>query len=105
MQPSPRAETSSLLLPSLRFCIVPPLPCTTPVATLAANQTIATIKTRCGHRGPPQQLGVFFVADLFHPVDRLAIEVFQDSYVRHRRSGRGAMPVLLSRRAPDDVAG
>src|SRR5437667_4398085 len=24
MQPSPRAETSKLLLPSLRFCIVPP---------------------------------------------------------------------------------
>src|SRR5438093_277197 len=48
---------------------------------------------------------VLLVGDLFHPVDRLALEAFHDGDVRHRRGRRGAVPMLLTRRAPDHVAG
>src|SRR5947207_15492814 len=47
---------------------------------------------------------VLFVADLLHPVDDLAVEVFLDCDVSHGGGRRRAMPVLLARRAPDDVA-
>src|SRR5713226_9768960 len=47
---------------------------------------------------------IFFVADLFHPVDGLAVKVFQDGDVRHRRSWSGSVPMPLTRRAPDDIA-
>src|SRR6059036_4183328 len=47
---------------------------------------------------------VLFVADLLHPVDDLAVEVFLDCDVGHGGVRRRAMPVLLARRAPDDVA-
>jgi hypothetical protein len=45
------------------------------------------------------------VAHLLHPFDGFAIERFLDGDVRHRRVGRGAVPVLLAGRKPDDVAG
>jgi hypothetical protein len=45
-----------------------------------------------------------FVADLFQPVDGLAVELFLNGDVGHGRGGRGAMPVLLARRDPDHVA-
>src|SRR2546422_11604800 len=47
---------------------------------------------------------VLFVADLLHPVDDLAVEFFLDCNVGHGGVRRRAMPVLLARRAPDDVA-
>src|SRR5262249_24319824 len=47
---------------------------------------------------------VLFVADRFHPVHRLAVELFLDGDVRHGRGRRGAVPVLLARREPDHVA-
>ena len=46
---------------------------------------------------------VLFVADLFQPVNRLAVELFLNGDVRHGRGGRGAVPMLLARRKPDDV--
>jgi hypothetical protein len=46
-----------------------------------------------------------FVADLFHPVNRLAVELFLNGDVRHGRGGRGTVPMFLARRKPDDVAG
>src|SRR2546430_12599133 len=75
MQPSPRAETSRLLFPSLRCCI-----------------------------GPPDVL-LLLVADLFHPVHDLAIEVFLNGEVRHGGGWRGAVPMLLTGRDPDHVTG
>src|SRR5882672_7608253 len=78
MQPRPMAETSRLLFPSLRFCIV-----------LSPSRS-----------GP-----ILFVTDLFHPVDRLAVELFHDGDMRHRRHRRCAMPMLLAGRAPDHIAG
>src|SRR5689334_8173077 len=50
-------------------------------------------------------LAVLLVADLFHPVDGLAVELFLDGDVRHRRGGRCTVPMLLARREPDHVAG
>jgi hypothetical protein len=48
---------------------------------------------------------VLFVADLFHPVNRFAVELFLNGDVRHRRRRRGAMPMLLARRELDHVTG
>ena len=47
---------------------------------------------------------VLLVADLFHPVDGFAVELFLNGDVRHGRGWRGAVPVLLTRREPDHVA-
>src|SRR5438067_4990530 len=55
---------------------------------------------------PPNHLvgrPVLFVADLLHPVDGLAVELFLDGDVRHGRGCRGAVPMLLTRREPDHV--
>ena len=46
---------------------------------------------------------VLFVADLFHPVDGLAVELFLNGDVRHGRGRRGTVPMLLARREPDHV--
>src|SRR5580698_378080 len=46
---------------------------------------------------------VFFVADLFHPVDNFTVELFLNGDVCHGSGGRGPMPVLLARREPDHV--
>ena len=50
-------------------------------------------------------LSVLFVADLFHPVDDLAVELFLNGDVRHGGGRRGAVPVLLAGREPDHIAG
>jgi hypothetical protein len=44
------------------------------------------------------------VAHLLHPLDGLAVELFHNRDMRHGRRRRGAVPVLLTRRAPDHVA-
>src|SRR6266850_4021154 len=48
---------------------------------------------------------VLFVADLFHPVHGLAIELFLNRDMRHGSGGSGAVPMLLARREPDHVTG
>src|SRR6266851_9870458 len=83
MQPSPRAETSRLLFPSLRFCIVPP-----------------GVFPPVGSSGP-----VLLVADLFHPVHGLAVELFLNGDVRHGGGRPSAVPMLLTRWKPDHVTG
>src|SRR5271166_3927250 len=78
MHPNPIADTSRLLFPSLRFCIVRPL------------------------RG----LGlVLFVAYLLHPVDRLAVEIFQNRDVSHGSGRSRTVPMLFAGRTPDYIAG
>src|SRR5207249_1181551 len=48
---------------------------------------------------------VLFVADFFHPIDRLAVQRFLNGDMRHRgRRGR-TVPMLLVRRKPDHIAG
>src|SRR3954469_18681064 len=46
---------------------------------------------------------VLLVGYVFQPVDRLAIELLLHGDVRHRGGRRRAMPVLFTRRKPDDV--
>src|SRR6266567_9215429 len=46
---------------------------------------------------------VLFVADPFHPVGGLAVELFLNGDVRHGRSWRGTVPMFLTRREPDHV--
>src|SRR5579859_5013537 len=89
MQPSPRAETSRLLLPlpSMRFCI-------RFVSCLCVPDR-NFLSARSGQ--------VLFVADLFHPIDGLAIEAFLNGDVRHSGGWRGTMPMFLSRREPDHI--
>jgi hypothetical protein len=48
---------------------------------------------------------VLLVADLFHPVDDLTVELFGDGDVAHRGRRRRAMPVLFAGRKPDNVTG
>src|SRR5688572_5875238 len=48
---------------------------------------------------------VLVVADLFQPVGGLAVELFHNGNVRHGRGGRSAVPMLLTRREPDHIAG
>ena len=45
------------------------------------------------------------IGDLFHPVDGLAIEGFGDGDVGHGRRSCRAVPMLLARRYPNDIAG
>src|SRR5580693_5879033 len=81
MQPSPMAETSKLLFPNFRFCIIGSfllLPCSAVI---------------------------LFVADLFLPVNHFAVECLLNRNVRHGRRRRSAMPMLLARRKPNHVAG
>src|ERR1035441_206587 len=47
---------------------------------------------------------VLFVADLFHPVNGSAVELFLNGDVRHGRGCRGTVPMLFARRKPDHVA-
>jgi hypothetical protein len=48
---------------------------------------------------------ILFIADFFHPVNGLAIQLFLDGDVGHARARCGAMPVLLVGREPDHVTG
>ena len=52
----------------------------------------------------PRSSAVLRVADVFQPVDDFAVERFRNRNVRHRCCRRRAVPVLLARREPDDVA-
>ncbi len=52
---------------------------------------------------PPPSALVLFVADRFHPVNDLAVELFLNSDVGHGCGWRGAVPMFLSRREPDHV--
>src|SRR5438067_7466622 len=49
-------------------------------------------------------LSILVVADFFHPVRGLSIELFLNRDVRHGRRWRGTVPMLLARRETDDIA-
>src|SRR5471030_3099790 len=48
---------------------------------------------------------VLGVADVLHPVDRLALQPLLDRDVSHGRRWLGSVPVFLARRKPHDVPG
>src|SRR4051794_3089762 len=47
---------------------------------------------------------VLLVTYFFHPLDALPIKMFNHGNMRHGRSRRGAVPMLLIRRAADHVS-
>jgi hypothetical protein len=53
---------------------------------------------------PSTSPAVLFVADSFHPIDHFAVQRFLKSDMRHCGRRRSAVPMLLVRRKPDDVA-
>jgi hypothetical protein len=53
----------------------------------------------------PQAGLVLFIADLFHPINDLAVEIFLNGDVRHGCGRRCAMPMLQTRRKPDYITG
>src|SRR5947209_2442425 len=87
MQPSTRAETSNLLFPGVRFC----------------NRLVSCLCVKGRNDLPARSALVLFVADLFHPIDGLAIETFLNGDVRHGRGWRGSVPMFLTRWEPDHV--
>src|SRR5687768_12143458 len=54
---------------------------------------------------PARTSFVLFCGHVFQPIHGLAIELFLDSDVGHRRGGRRTVPVLLAWRNPYDVPG
>src|SRR5439155_14858234 len=47
---------------------------------------------------------VFFFADFFQPLNRLPVQRFLNGDVRHRGLRRSAVPMLLVRHEPDNIA-
>src|SRR6185437_10336121 len=85
MHPSPIADTSRPFFPSLRFCIRSPRQCS--VRLFSGSRT------------------VLLIADMFHPVNNLAILLLLDGDVGHARRQRCAVPMLFGWREPDDITG
>ncbi len=48
---------------------------------------------------------ILLLADVFQPVDHLAVLLFLNGDVRHRRGCSGTMPVLLPGREPNHISG
>src|SRR5207302_3702254 len=94
MQPSPRAETSRLLFPSVCFCMCRPLFIICLVSCLCVPDRNVL---------PEPSTLILFAADLFHPVDRLAVKAFLNGEVHHSCGWRCTVPVLLLRLEPDHV--
>src|SRR4029453_15453024 len=66
----------------------------------AARRELATVRAS----GPRPRV-ILLVGDLLHPVDVLAVELFRDGDVRHRRRRCRPVPVLFPRRTEDHVTG
>src|SRR5215210_3075590 len=63
----------------------------------------ATVAASAPRAGGSASL-VLLISDLLQPVDGLTVELFLNGDVRHGRGRRRAVPVLLVRWEPDDVA-
>src|SRR6266446_8501445 len=70
-----------------------------------AFSKLALLHFRSPKTAGPSSGSVLFVADLFHPVDRAAVQRLLNSDMHHRRGARRAVPVLLTGCKPHDIAG
>src|SRR3984957_2015792 len=76
----------------------------------APSRFIQDVRATCDRKRCPRNWRngrsalVLLVADLFHPLHRLAVERLLDGDVGHGGGGRGAMPMFLARREDYDVA-
>src|ERR1039457_2379919 len=67
------------------------------------RRTVEAVITKSQVKSCSRSSLVLFIADLFHPVNRFAVELFLNGDVRHGRGWRSAVPMLLARREPDHV--
>src|SRR5215207_5487246 len=65
----------------------------------------ATSVAQCRSDLTSSSTPVLLVADLFQPIDVLAVLKLGDGDVRHRGRWRRSMPMLQPRREPNDIAG
>src|SRR5580704_4102928 len=73
--------------------------------------SIVDSEFRCTNAYDPRAACLLFagavlpIADLFHPVDHLAVFLLLNGDVRHGCSRRGTVPVLLAGGEPDHITG
>src|SRR5213595_1928831 len=91
------------------FCVIPWDSCVFEAAWLSAvikPRLRATASSPARRRFMCCITGVvLLIGDFLHPCNVLAVHRTGDRQVGHRGGGRGAVPVLDARRAPDHVAG
>src|SRR5215475_4666889 len=73
----------------------------------SAGKVIAASRVRLcpPYRRVASSLAILLVANLFHPVDILAVHRFLNGDMRHPIRWRRPMPMLFTGRKPDDIAG
>src|SRR5262249_24493284 len=73
---------------------------------MTSNVDVVAVVISCRWRcaAGPDSLSILSVADLFHPVDVLAVEGLLNGGVGQSCRRRCSMPVLFARREPDDVS-
>ena len=84
----------------LEICRTGPYPKTAAMFTEVERKVVDPLRPRWLGRA-----SVLLIADLFQPVDYLAVLLFLNGDVHHRRGRRGPMPMLLAGRKPDYIAG
>jgi hypothetical protein len=82
----------------LEICRTGPYPKTAAMFTEVERKVVDPLRPRWLGRA-----SVLLIADLFQPVDYLAVLLFLNGDVRHGRGWRGAVPMFLARREPDHV--
>src|SRR5580692_12186128 len=76
----------------------------------APSRFIQDVRATCDRKRCPRNRRdgrsalVLLVADLFHPLHRLAVERLLDGDMGHGGGGGGAMPMFLARREHHNVA-
>src|SRR5208337_766664 len=75
------------------------------IAPIGARERKALFARGSAPRPSLLPLGVLLVRDLLHPSDSRVVLHFGNGDMGHRAVGRRAVPVLLARLEPDDVAG
>src|SRR4051794_73073 len=89
MQPRPSAETSSLLFPSIRFCIG---------FSFGAPRGLGLVNSG------PRSISIMLVGHRLQPLHIFTAGRAGDRDMAHGGGGRRAMPVFDARRGPDDIA-
>ena len=82
----------------LEICRTGPYPKTAAMFTEVERKVVDPLRPRWLGRA-----SVLLIADLFQPVDYLAVLLFLNGDVRHARGRRGSMPVFLAGREPDHI--
>src|SRR6266478_1621247 len=88
------------------LAVARPMPEAAPVMSATLFSKDMFMKEFLSHRQNANSFEVLLVADPLQPLHDLAVAVvFLDRDMRHRGCRGCAMPMLVTRRAPDDIAG